>query len=158
MTTASPDPLCTTGTDTIVLSANGLRNAGSEAVLDVVLQHPPASCRLEITGRPVCAAGRELGIEAFVNGWWIGYWRVEGGDTVTLFADIEAEFLRPAPSGSFLRLAWRFTDWPLRPPWRSPGSSSSPRSSSGPTRKPPIPPRTSPIRTPVTTSPIQAFA
>ena len=121
MTIASPEPISAASTDTIVLSANGLRNSGSEAVLDVVLQHPPAACRLEITGRPVCAPGRELGIEAFVNGWWIGYWRLDGNDTVTLLADIEAEFLRPVPAGSFLKLAWRFTDAPPLPPLAEPG-------------------------------------
>ena len=121
MAIVAPDPITASRSDPIVISTTALRQSGAETLLDVALPHPPAACRLEISGRPVCAAGRDLGIDAFVNGWWIGYWRFEGQETVTLLAEIEAEFVRPTPSGSLLNIAFRVTDCPTHPPLTEPG-------------------------------------
>jgi hypothetical protein len=92
-------------------TATGLRNADAEAVLDLLLQHPPTACRLKVSGQSIGQPGSKVAIACFANNRWIGYWRTQAGDTATLVAEIEPEVFRPAPSASALRLAWHFSSW-----------------------------------------------
>ena len=84
-------------------------NNGHEAVLECKLPYLNEGCRVEVAGMPFfCEGTSHQDVYLYINGFRIGFWRLDSSGKHTLSAKVEAEQIFHRQDHSVLKCAWFF--------------------------------------------------